>query len=354
MPGDRGAAMDNEHWIMAARARLGLLRRPAEARWCCLPTAKGQRGCPEELDEAMIHPQLCNAGPAHKRTHRALAMALCSQLRRAGAVCDIERHEPGWKRLNKRGEAVDGYSDVRAAWPGSARVFRIDVTVRSPHARRYEGAGERAAVAAEAATAEKEALYGDTVDVMPFESYGRLGPAGIALTAELAEEARQWGPLQLRVPVGLPVRALRVALEGAVVRAQADVTLLAAGALSDRALGWKPRPRPAAARAGRAERGTAPAAARAPRALAPAALWERRLPLGGAAEASAGAATAEAATADGGARRLPRGQGSQHGTLDGWLAAAREEEATTRADSDAGSEASEGADSGPDSSLHGG
>eukprot|EP00974_Lingulodinium_polyedra_P104752 10141371-Lingulodinium_polyedra.AAC.1 len=129
--------MENEHWVAAARARLGILRRPAQHCRCALPTAKGERVCGKELDEAMHHPQLCSAGPAHKRTHRAVVQALCDQLRRAGADCDVERHEPGWTSIDRKGEVVDGFSDLRASWPGSARVFRVDVTVRSPHAQRY-------------------------------------------------------------------------------------------------------------------------------------------------------------------------------------------------------------------------
>ena len=43
-------------------------------------------------------------------------------------------------------------------------------------------------------------------DVLPLEAYGRVGPAGLALLAELAEEARQWGPLQLGRAVGMPAR----------------------------------------------------------------------------------------------------------------------------------------------------
>ena len=140
--------MDNGHWVTAARARLGLLCRPVDACRCALPTAKDQQHCGQLLDEALIHPQLCNVGPAHKRTHKALVAALTAQLRAAGAACDQGRHEPGWKRLNRDGVAVDGFSDIRAAWPGSARVFRIDVTVRSPHAARYQGAATKPAAAA--------------------------------------------------------------------------------------------------------------------------------------------------------------------------------------------------------------
>eukprot|EP00974_Lingulodinium_polyedra_P131487 11217927-Lingulodinium_polyedra.AAC.1 len=64
--------MENEHWVAAARARLGLLRRPRGCCCCALPTAGGERACGKELDADMLHPQLCNAGPARKRTHRAL------------------------------------------------------------------------------------------------------------------------------------------------------------------------------------------------------------------------------------------------------------------------------------------
>jgi len=301
MPSDKGAAMDNEHWVMAARARLAILGRPAAACCCALPRAGGQRTCGDELDGDVLHPQLCNAGPAHKRTHRALAHALANQLRGAGADCDFERHEAGWTRLGPRGEIVDGFSDLRVMWPGSARVFRIDVTVRSPHAARYAMARQQVAVAAATAAGEKRKRYGETVDVLPVESYGRLGAEGLALVAELAQEARQWGPLRFGVPVGLPARPLRAAIEGAVLRAQADVALLAAGAQVDRALGWRPRP------ARRQER--------QPRTQQPDALWEQRLPPG---RPAAGPAAPPLV-----GRQLGPARADRQPTLDSWLAACR-------------------------------
>ena len=76
------------------------------------------------------------------------------------------------------------------------------------------------------------------MDVLPYEAYGRVGGAGLRLLTELCEEARQWGPLRLGKPVGLNARSLRGTLEAALLRAQADVALLAVGSATCRALGW--------------------------------------------------------------------------------------------------------------------
>ena len=123
-------------------------------------------------------------------------------------------------------------------WPGSARVFHIGVSVRSPHAARYREAAGTAAVAADTAAREKESRYGPSVDVLPFESYGRLGAPGVQLLAELASEAVLYGPLRLGRPVGLRPRQLRTALEAAVLRAHADKVLLSLGVAAGRLTAW--------------------------------------------------------------------------------------------------------------------
>ena len=119
-------------------------------------------------------------------------------------------------------------------------VFLIGVAARSQHAGRCPYVGQQADIPSRTATAETRAKYGFTVGVPPLESCGRVGPAGLALLAELAEESCQRGTLQLGRAVGMPTRPLRAALEAAALRAQADAALLAAGAQVGRALGWLP------------------------------------------------------------------------------------------------------------------
>ena len=221
MPAARGTAMSNEHWTAAARRRLSILTRPEDAQSCALPTGQEDEKCGAPLDRHVRHAQCCNARPAHKRTHKALAAALRNAAEQAGASCDLERHEPSWLRQMRDGAMQEAYSDVRITWPGSLRVFRVDVTVRSPHAARYRAAHGRAGAAADLATAEKLQRYRPTGDVLPHEAYGRVGGAGLRLLTGLCEEARQWGPLRLGKPVGLNARSLRGTLEAALLRAQA-------------------------------------------------------------------------------------------------------------------------------------
>ena len=68
--------MSNEHWTAAARRRLSILTRPEDAQSCALPTGQEDEKCGAPLDRHVRHAQCCNAGPAHKRTHKALAAAL--------------------------------------------------------------------------------------------------------------------------------------------------------------------------------------------------------------------------------------------------------------------------------------
>ena len=124
-------------------------------------------------------------------------------------------------------------------WPGGSRVFRIDATVRNPGAERYSQAATKAGAAAAAAAAEKRRRYGPGVDVLALEVHGRLGLEGRALVAQLAAEARSLGPLRLGRPVGLKERHLRVVIEAALLRAEADTILLSLGATAHRVLGWQ-------------------------------------------------------------------------------------------------------------------
>ena len=57
--------------------------------------------------------------------------------------------------------------------------------MRCPHAERHQASASKPGVAASAGEAEKAQRYGEAVRPLVYESYGRLGPAGINLLGDL-------------------------------------------------------------------------------------------------------------------------------------------------------------------------
>ena len=76
---------------------------------------------------------------------------------------------------------------------------------------------------------------------MVMECFGRLGEAGKRTLAALRRQDCDFGRRRpgTAAPVGLNLRAMRTAVEAAVIREVADTALLALGCRSTEACGWK-------------------------------------------------------------------------------------------------------------------
>ena len=82
--------------------------------------------------------------------------------------------------------------------------------------------------------------YGNSVSPVVFEASGRMGRGGIAAITAMDRDARMYGKRRLGKSPGLNLRSLRVLLEAAVIRHDADAALLSLGSLGTVALGWVP------------------------------------------------------------------------------------------------------------------
>ena len=75
--------------------------------------------------------------------------------------------------------------DVVSWFPGVLQQLWIDVSVRCPHAERYNESASKPGVAAVAGEAEKTKRCGMAVRALVFETYGRLGGDGTKLLRDL-------------------------------------------------------------------------------------------------------------------------------------------------------------------------
>ena len=75
--------------------------------------------------------------------------------------------------------------DVVSWFPGVLQQLWIDVSVRCPHAERYNESASKPGVAAIAGEAEKTKRFGMAVRSLVFETYGRLGGEGTKLLRDL-------------------------------------------------------------------------------------------------------------------------------------------------------------------------
>ena len=79
--------------------------------------------------------------------------------------------------------------DVVSWFPGVLQQLWIDVSVRCPHAKRYNESASKPGAAAVAGEAEKTNRYGMAVRALVFETYGRLGGEGTKLLRDLMTTA---------------------------------------------------------------------------------------------------------------------------------------------------------------------
>ena len=108
------------------------------------------------------------------RPHRALAASLARELRRVGAEVDLERTVVELAKRNSDGSVKEAILDLVVCFPGSVQPLFIDVTIRCPHAERYEHAFHSPGEAASVAVREKVRRYGEAVLPVSLETYGRL------------------------------------------------------------------------------------------------------------------------------------------------------------------------------------
>ena len=175
------------------------------------------------------------------RGHRAVVAALRAAAEREGAVVDIERTPPDLFVLQADGSVVEEAMDIVVYWPGAGTAHWLDVSIRCVHASRYTAAQRRGGVAAAAGETEQRRRYGNSVSPVVFEASGRMGRGGIAEITAMDHDARMYGKRKLGKSPGLNLGSLRVLLEAAVIRHDADAALLSPGSLGTVALGWVPR-----------------------------------------------------------------------------------------------------------------
>ena len=89
----------------------------------------------------------CNYEGARNRPHRAVLCTLCRLIEQAGSYADMERHVPGlydWVQKNNEAAPVMRCAilDVVSWFPGVPQELWMDVSVRCPHAERYNGENE--------------------------------------------------------------------------------------------------------------------------------------------------------------------------------------------------------------------
>ena len=227
--------------------RLGLLRAPPGAV-CLLP--KGREPgevCGRALDPCCEHTSICDVGPVRMRAHKALARVLRRALIADGAAVDLERPVPELATTDEAGTVHDAVLDLYVHWPGSPARLLIDVSIRSHHATRYGASATRPGAVAASGEGDKARTYGPTVLPLVFEAAGRLGAGSRASLEALLAESRTWGRPRWCGRQGLDGRRLRLHLEAAVVREEADAALLALGCRARAVLGWAavPAPEPA-------------------------------------------------------------------------------------------------------------
>ena len=106
----------------------------------------------------------------------------------------MERHVPelhDWVRNKDHAAPVRRCAilDVVSWFPGVLQQLWVDVSVRCPHAERYNESASKPGVAAAAGETEKTKRYGMAVGALVFETYGGLGSEGTKLLRDLVTTA---------------------------------------------------------------------------------------------------------------------------------------------------------------------
>jgi len=150
--------------------------------------------CDLNLDPYLTHPTTtCEKGIAKNRMHNFVRAGLAACLRAAGAEVDVERCIPDLSRVGENGQIVDAIMDVVAVFPNATRQYWFDVTVKSPHAARYNqvaaGAASIPGHAAGEGCKDKWNKYGRDVIPIAVEPYGRISDHSVRCLEEVAINA---------------------------------------------------------------------------------------------------------------------------------------------------------------------
>ena len=150
---------------MAVIIRFVAVQAP-EGSCCMIPKAGDHELCLTTPKNPVVHPLLCKQGPARVRTHKFMCSTLTRLLRKTGAHVDMERAIPQLYMLEADGTRItEAILDVVSSHPGGLCKFMVDVTIRAPHAARYEKADHIPGVAASAGESDK--LEGHGLFVLP-------------------------------------------------------------------------------------------------------------------------------------------------------------------------------------------
>lgn len=165
------------------------------------------------------------------RPHRSLCEAFkkCCVDRKAYAC--LERAIPDLYREGDTPGSVDeAILDVVVRVPAFSHQWCGDITVRSPHAQRYNLAHEIPGQACEEGESQKRERYGSIVAPIAFETYGRLGAQSQHALHHLATEIiLHEGEEEYGRTVRKFYAEIRLALERTLLIEEADSTLLCLG-----------------------------------------------------------------------------------------------------------------------------
>ena len=228
--------MDNDHFRMSLQIRLALVVMPQGAVCQISKASDVDDKCLTAMTDQCIHPHLCKRGPARLRPHRAVMVGLKNILVRAGAEVDLERAIPSLYRIDTEGKVTEAILDAVVITPGCSSSTPLDVTIRCPHAQRYNNeaattmkASVTPSVAAREGENDKHARYGPSVLPVALETYGRMGRTSLQAVNQLANQVVA-ASASSRFHCGSDfVAALRCELERALFWNIADITLLSLG-----------------------------------------------------------------------------------------------------------------------------
>ena len=138
------------------------------------------------MDPRLLHVTTCASGMARQRRHRAVQRVLGQELAAAGGFVDYERYIGSLSN----GSTPDARMDVTCWFPGAGAWHLLDVTVRAPHAAHVGDAADHVAGrAGEIGEGDKERRYGEAVEPIAMEYFGRMPEYSAAVLAQLASEA---------------------------------------------------------------------------------------------------------------------------------------------------------------------
>jgi hypothetical protein len=224
VPRSNKEVFENAWFRVALLQRLHIFDFPTSAV-CQVRRAEAKEElCLEPLGK--LHPYNCRAGPSRFRPHRALISEMAIILRSAGAHVDVERYCTDLAKYAEDGSVQEAWMDVCAQFPGSCKLWRLDVTVRSTFACYAEAATLPGAAAATGVNA-KLTRYGEGVNAIAVEPLGRMAIESVDTMWQLAKEATYRG--RHGAPAYL-FRRWRLALERALLWSTAELALLALGA----------------------------------------------------------------------------------------------------------------------------